>query len=338
MRRLAAIGIVLIALIAGALVVLWPRHPHGLTLYSAVDYGPAVAKAFTAETGIPVTVVRLSTGALLAKVSAEGHRPAWALIWFDGDMAAAALDQAGLLQPHAAPALPYAPLGQALTPSDGSYAPTGLTLAGAFTYKPADLAAPPATWPDLLKPNLSNAVGMNNPAISGPTYPILAGMLSQAGGWPAGQAYMRALAAAGLHVYAKNANTLAAVRQGDIKLAVTQSSAAWYLAAKDKSLKVAVPKPTFALPSVIAVARGLPADQLKSAEAFIAFAMAVRTQRLRMAEVGGDSYYWPLTTDVAPGRALPPLSSLTVKTLNAAEWGARESEINAWFNKAVAAK
>jgi iron(III) transport system substrate-binding protein len=338
MRRLTAIVVVLCAIVAGALFVLWPRHRESLTLYSAVDYGSAVAHAFTAQTGVEVNVVNLSTGGLLAKVSAEGKRPAWALAWFDGDMAAAALDQAGLLERGAAPALPYTALGKSLAPADGAYTPTGLTLAGAFTYKPAELASPPAGWSDLLSPGLNGAVGMNNPAISGPTYPILAGMLSQAGGWPAGQSYVLALAHHGLHVYAKNANTLAAIGQGDIKVAVTQSGAAWYLAAKDPTLKVGIPSPSFALPSVIALAPGQSPERKALAQRFIRFVMSAKTQQLRMSQGKGDSYYWPLTMDVAAKSALPPLETLTVKTLDAADWGARESEINAWFSKAVASK
>ncbi|MDE2463423.1 MAG: extracellular solute-binding protein, partial [Alphaproteobacteria bacterium] len=235
MARLGAIAVLALAIIVGALALLWPRHQSGLVLYSAVDYGPQVAAAFTRETGIRVQVVDLSTGALLAKISAEGHHPAWTLAWFDGDLAAAALDHSGLIAHKSVPHLAFTALGQSLVPADRSYTPTGLTLAGAFTYHAAQLKQPPSSWADLLDPALTNAVGMNNPAISGPTYPIFAGLLEQAGGWPQGKGFVRRLVAQGLHVYTKNANTLAALRSGDIKLAITQSSAAWFVAARDPS-------------------------------------------------------------------------------------------------------
>ena len=309
-----------------------------MVLYSAVDYGPAVAKAFKQETGIDVTVVDISTGALLAKVSAEGHHPAWSLVWFDGDLAATALDKAGLLAKHTVPDLPFNTLGKTLVPADGSYTPTGLTLAGAFTYHSNQLKNPPARWDDLLRPGLKGVVGMNNPAISGPTYPILAGMLSQAGGWPQGQHYVEALVHNGLHEYAKNSNTLAALRSGDIDVAVTQSSAAWQVAAKDTSLKVTIPDPSFALPSVIAVAQGLPPKQAKEAERFIRFTMEPKVQALRMANDEGDGYYWPLTTNVKTSHAMPPLSSLSVRVLDATRWGPLENTINAWFSKTMQAR
>ncbi len=336
MKRFWIVGVLLVAVVAGSLWALWPRSRQGLVLYSAVDYGPAVAAAFTKATGIPVTAIRLTTGALLARISAEGERPAWTLAWFDGDLAAAALDQSGLLARHTVPPLPWNAQGRALLPADGSYTPTGLTLAGAFTYRPTVLAAPPHTWSDLERPGLRGAVGMNNPAISGPMYPLLAGMLKQGGGWPRGRSFVTALKANGLHVYTKNDSTLAALRAGDIKVAITQSSAAWYLAAKYPALHVAVPDPAFTLPSVLVVAAGTPAPAAAAAERFIRFAMAHDTQRLRMAEGGADGYYWPLTRDAPkPVSSLPPLRSLRVVTLDSSRWGPLEARINQWFTQAV---
>lgn len=336
MKRALPIALVILVMVAAATWVLWPTRHHGLVLYSAVDYGPDVAKAFTRETGIPVTVVRLSTGALLARVSAEGQRPSWTLAWFDGNEAAAGLDGAHLVAHHTVPDLPWTALGRELVPADGSYTPTGLTLAGAFTFHPATLKDPPRSWSDLTAPALHDAIGMNNPAISGPMFPMLAGMLSQAGGWPQGKSFVMALKRNGLRVYPKNANTLAALRDGDIKVAITQSSAAWHLAAKDPALRVVIPKPAFALPSVLVVAAGVPPAVRLRAERFIRFAMAPSTQRLRMAGEDSDSLYWPLTRNApAPEKILPPLNSLTIEVLPAASWGEREAVVNSWFSRAV---
>jgi len=335
MKRLVLALCLLAVVVSGALYLLWPRRGQSLVLYSAVDYGPDVARAFKKRTGIDVKLVDISTGALLAKVSAEGHRPAWSLLWFDGDLAAAALDKAGLLGHHSVPDLPFTSLGKSLVPADGSYTPTGLTLAGAFTYHPAELKRPPARWTDLLAPGLKGEVGMNNPSISGPTYPILAGMLSQAGGWPQGETYVLGLAHDGLHIYAKNANTLAALKAGDIKVAVTQSSAAWNAAAKDSSLRVVIPDPSFALPSVIALSPKLSSRKHDEAERFIRFAMSPEGQALRLANGEGDGYYWPLTTNVKESHGMPALASLHVTRLGPAKWGALEGSINAWFDKSV---
>jgi iron(III) transport system substrate-binding protein len=337
MKRMLIPVFLLAAIIGGSAWALWPRGERGLILYTAVDYGPAVAQAFTHATGMPVTVVRLTTGALLAKISAEGHRPAWALAWFDGDLAAVALDRAGLVSRHTVPSsLPWTEEGRSLVPADGSYTPTGLTLAGAFTYQPAVLAHPPSTWMGLLAPGLHGAIGMNNPSISGPMYPMLAGMLAQGGGWPKGQAFVMGLKGNGLHVYAKNKATLAALREGDIKVAITQSSAAWYLAARDRSLRVSIPKPAFALPSVLVVAAGIPSQTRLAAERFIRFAMSHDMQKLRIGQGEGDSYYWPLTTDAPhPQAGMPALGSLPITHLDPERWGPIEPQVNQWFGQAI---
>lgn len=336
MKRIWIPVVLLAAIISGSVWALWPRGQQGLVLYSAVDYGPAVAGAFTRATGIKVTVVPLTTGSLLAKVSAEGRRPAWTLAWFDGDLAAAALDHAGLVARHTVPRLPWTAEGRALIPTDGSYTPTGLTLAGAFTYRPTVLPNPPKTWSDLLAPGLHGAIGMNNPAISGPMYPMLAGMLAQGGGWPAGQAFVMRLKDNGLHVYAKNKVTLAALRAGDIKVAITQSSAAWYLAAEHPSLRVSLPKPSFALPSVLTVAAGVSPKAKAAAERFIRFAMSHDIQSLRMLKGEGDGYYWPLTSDApAPKAGMPALATLSIKALDPRRWGVIEPQVNQWFSRAI---
>ncbi|MBU6296979.1 MAG: extracellular solute-binding protein [Alphaproteobacteria bacterium] len=335
MKRFIVAVLGLGVLFGAGLYLLWPREQRGLVLYSAVDYGPAVATAFTKKTGIPVTLVDLSTGALLAKVSAEGQRPAWSLVWFDGDLAAAALDKAGLLATHTTPNLPWNDMGKQLIPADGSYTPTGLTLAGAFTYRKDTITDPPSHWSDLTNPSYRGAVGMNNPAISGPMYPLLAGVLHQAGGWPKGQSYVLALGANGLHVYTKNANTLAAVQQGEIKIAVTQSSAALYFAASHPAYGVAIPNPAFALPSVIAMSPNMSSEIRGEAEQFVRFAMSPDIQKLRMAKGEGDGKFWPVTKNIVRPSGLPPLSSLTITVLDPKKWGPREEAVNAWFSKAV---
>lgn len=336
MKRVVVLGFFLVVLAAVAVWALWQRGPQGMVLYSAVDYGDEVAKAFTKKTGIPVTVVDLTTGSLLARVSAEGDHPSWTLAWFDGNEAAAGLDGANLVARGTVPKLDWTPLGRKLVPPDGSYTPTGLTLAGAFTYRPSELKDPPHTWSDLDNPSLHGAIGMNNPAISGPMFPMLAGMLDQAGGWPAGKSFVMGLKANGLHVYPKNKNTLAALRAGDIKVAITQSSAAWNILARDPSLRVILPKPSFALPSVIVVAEGTPSREKQKAEQFIRFAMSPATQRLRMANSEGDSLYWPLTTNApAPNKILPSLKGIDIKIMPAVYWGGLEPKINRWFSHAV---
>lgn len=331
MRRLIAAGFA--AIIVGvAVLVLWPEGKRGLVLYTGLDYGTAVSRAFTKKTGIPVRTIRLSTGALLARITAEGTHPDWDIAWFDGSTAAAALDDAGLLAHGLMPPVPLTAQGRVMLPADGAYLPTGFTLAGVFVFKKDGGLVPPVGWGGLTAPPYRGVVGMNDPSISGPTYPALAGMLKQAGGWPQGKSYVEALKANGLQVFAKNDATLAALRAGTIRLAVVQSSAGVNVATNiDKDIEVAYPHPAYILPNVIVLSKGSQGEIRREAEAFIAFAQSPEGQKIRMEQGGADGFYWPVTATPAPPATLPPLSTLDLATLDAAHWGKLETPVLAWF-------
>lgn len=336
MRQLIA-GFFLLVIVAIAAMLLWPGGgAQGLVLYSGLDYGPAVARAFTARTGIKVRVIRLATGGLLARITAEGRHPDWTLAWFDGATAAVSLDRAGLLARHLPPPTGLTPLGQSMLAADGAYIPTGFTLAGVFVTPRAATVAPPATWSDLTAPPYHGMLGMNDPSISGPTYPALAGMLASDGGWPAGKGFIEALKQDGLHIYAKNDATLAALRSGAIQLAIVQSSAAINVAANvDPALRVTFPRPAYILPNVIVMAPGLSRARRKEAERFIAYVNSPAAQAIRMRQGAGDGYYWPVTGTTPPRHALPALATLDLAPLDAARWGAAQNAIVGWFARRI---
>jgi iron(III) transport system substrate-binding protein len=333
MRKLFA-GVVAVIIILIGIVLLWPTTDSGLVLYTGLDYGPAVAAAFTKETGIKVNVIRLSTGSLMARIVAQGSHPAWDLAWFDGATAAVSLDRAGLLAHNLLAPAHLNATGQTMLSPDGAYMPTGMTLAGIYIYDPQRLANPPTTWADLTQPAYQGQIGMNDPSISGPTFPMLAGMLSNAGGWPEGQGYVQALKANGLHMFAKNDATLAALQSQAISLAIVQSSAAIYFAASHPGLKSIFPDPAFVLPNVMVEAAGLSGRKQREAAEFLAFVMRPDIQKLRQTSGEADGDYWPITTDApAPLPGMPALSSLQTVTLDPVHWGPLENAINIWFAK-----
>lgn len=336
MRQLIA-GLFLAVVIVVAAILLWPSgDSQGIVLYSALDYGQAVAKAFTAKTGIAVHVIRLPTGGLLARVTAEGHHPDWTVAWFDGATAAVLLDRAGLLGHRLTAPADLTATGKTMLSPDGAYVPTGFTLAGVFVSPRNAAFTVPTTWSQLTEPAYRGLFGMNNPSISGPTYPALAGMLASDGGWPAGKSFIEALKQNGLHVFPKNDATLAALRNGTIKLAIVQSSAALHVADEvDRRLRVTFPRPAYVLPNVIVMARGLSAAKRKLAERFIAYVNSPAAQAIRVKQGKGDGYYWPVTRTPAPRHALPALSTLAVAPLNAARWGAKQNTIVGWFTHAI---
>lgn len=326
-RRLAFITALALAMGIG---IARPQPRQGLVLYSALGYGPAVAAAFTRETGIPVRVASFRTGALFGHIAAEGRHPRWSLAWFDDAPGATALDKRGLLAHGLPEPAGLNEWGKAMLSPDGAYAPTGFTLAGVFVTAADPYLKPPADWPALTGPRYRGVVGLSDPLLSQGDYPLLAGMLESGGGWPGGKPFIRALKQAGLHVYADDSDVLAALRSGSISVGLMPLSTALHAANLDKALRVTIPKPAYAAPSVIVMAKGLKAERRREAERFIAFVNRPSIQRLRMRAAGP---YWPVTTSPPPPAIRPPASGAAV--LNAAKWGAREQSVISWFSRRI---
>ena len=156
-----------------------------LVLYAAEGYDSAMAKAFTAKTGIQVKLDDDSTGPLLTKIEAEKNNPQWGLLWVDGDTAFASLDKQGMLEPYLTTNT-LNTVGKALTPKDHSYTPTGATVMAALIYNSAKVTSVPTSYSDLLGSPYAGKVGMNDPSQSGPTYPFIAGVMNQLGGQSGG--------------------------------------------------------------------------------------------------------------------------------------------------------
>jgi len=335
-RRLIGASLIVLLLMGAAIIYLWPRSRGGaLVLYCALDYCADVAQAYQHLSGDSVEVVRLSTGPLLARITAEGHTPHWEVAWFDGPEAAEGLAAADLAAHGLALPVSWNAIGRAEQSPDGAYIPTGLTLAGVFVVPQSFAAGPPLAWKDLLRPGLRGRVGMNNPAISGPALPVLAGLLTQGGGWPAGQTFIEALKRNGLHVYAKNNATLTALKSGQIEIAVVQSSAAYYWQRHDPGLRVILPQPAYDLPSVMVISAGLHGRNLVAARKFMQFVLSANGNRLRSQEGSADSLYWPLTQEASPNSQLPKISQVTLAHLNPIYWGKLDKVLSPWFSNVM---
>ncbi len=306
-----------------------------LTIYAAFGYDRAVAQAFTRSTGIPVQLVHLSTGPLLARVQAEGARAQWDVLWFDGNLAMRELALQHRLACGWMPGVSYDAAGRALLPADRCYLPTGLTYAGTMLVDTRRVGTLPRSWADLASPALRGKVGMNNPAISGPTFPFVAGIL-QHDGMRAGKAYFERLKANGLRVYPTNSVTLRALQYGQIDVAVVQSSAALGFAARQPGLRIVAAPPSAELPSDIAIGAAARGRALAQARAFVAFVLSPAGQRaMQHGDPSADSNYQPLLQGVAP---LPAVSSLAVparERLDPRIWGPREGAVDSWFSAHV---
>ncbi|MHB8393476.1 MAG: extracellular solute-binding protein [Candidatus Dormibacteria bacterium] len=309
-----------------------------LIVYAAEGYDANTVAAFQAKTGIPTQLVDDSTGPLLARIQAQINNPQWGLLWVDGDEAFAALDKQHYLVRGFEPKAAWTAAALKVVPSDQSYIPTGFTAIPAVVYNSQVVSAPPTNWLQLLQPQWQGAVGMNNPAVSGPTYPFVAGMMQYLGGVSQGESYFQQLKNNGLKIFPTNKPTLAALIQGQIKLALVQNSAGLGAAFQDSKLKLAYLDPVTLLPSVIGIDGKASKQEQLEAEEFVNFVFSAAGQHQRLiGDPHGDSLFWPAVKGYSQLSAVPPFSSIPYQVLNAYTWGPREASIDEWFSNNIVA-
>jgi iron(III) transport system substrate-binding protein len=310
--------------------------PVPLVVYSAQGYDSAMTKAFTKATGIPVQLDDNSTGPLLTQIEASKNNPKWGLLWADGDTAFAGLDTQGLLLKGWEPSVTWNSLGSSVVPKDQSYAPTGVTLMGIVAYNKAKVPNPPSTWQELESSTWKGQVGMNDPSQSGPTFPLIAGVMNYLGGVPAGEKYFSTLKSNGLIIHQTNGPTLQALTSGQINLALVQSSAAIGATFTDKNIGIKYLSPATLLPSAIGIdAKASPQVQAE-AKQFAAFVLSAAGQKvMQSGDPTGDSLYYPVVSGVNPLSSLPSLASVKTQTVNPYTWGPQEATINNWFDSSI---
>ena len=318
-----------------------------LVVYSAQGYDSATVKAFNAtHPGFTVTLNDNSTGPLLQQIQAEGSHPTWGVLWVDGAQAFAQLDREGLLAKHIVPHVSFNTVGRANIPADGSYVPTGLTATGALVYDSSQITAAqlPKTWADLLKPQFKGVLGMNDPTQSGPTYPLIAGVMNDLGHYrsgsttaavKAGEAFFTKLKANGLVINATNGPTLSAIAAHTIKMAIIQSSAGYGAeVSTSPSFRVAYLNPVTALPGVIGIDGKMPKAVRAEAQKFVDYVLSPRGQHvMQIGDPQGDSLFWPVLNGEKPAnKVIPSLSTVPMQTTNPYVWGPLESTVNTWFS------
>ena len=310
-----------------------PAATVPLVLYSAQGYDSAMSKAFTKATGIPVSLDDNSTGPLLTQIEASKNNPKWGLLWADGDTAFAGLDVQNLLLKGWEPSVTWNSLGASVLPKDKSYAPTGVTVMGIVAYNKSKVPNPPTTWQALESSAWKGQVGMNDPSQSGPTFPLIAGVMNYLGGVSAGEKYFTTLKSNGLVINPTNGPTLQALTSGRINLALVQSSAAIGAELGDKNLGIAYLNPVTLLPSAIGIDAKAPAAEQAEAKQFIEFVLSPAGQAvMQSGDPTGDSLYYPVLQGVNPLSALPSLASTSTQSINPYTWGPQEGTINTWFD------
>jgi len=321
--------------VAAATPAATPKASTTLVFYSAQGYDSAMATAFQQKTGIKVNLVDDSTGNIVAKIEAEKSNPHWDIAWFDGASTMQALDNEGILLTGWTPAdvANYDSLGSSLIPADKAYYPASVTAAAAIGVN-TKLVAPadyPKDWSDLLSPRFKDAVGMNDPSISGPTYPYVAGIL-QIMGMQKGEQFFSQLKANGMKVFPTNGNTLKALLAGQVKAVTIQDSALVEAKVKGDPIQIIYPKGgVVTLPGVIAIDKNAP--DMDAARKFVEFVLSVEGQKVMIdpSNGGGDSYFNPLISGLSPNPARQQ-SGINWVPLNTIQAAGQINEVKTWFH------
>jgi iron(III) transport system substrate-binding protein len=154
----------------------------------------AMVEAFQAETGIPTSFVRMSSGEALARLRAGAGAPEFDVWWggpADGQVAAGA---EGLVEPYVSPNA--AAIADEHKAADGTW--TGVYIGAlGFCSNQAILdelgVEVPDSWDDLLDPALAGNVSVAHPASSGTAYTTFYTQVLRLGGEDEGLDYMKAL-------------------------------------------------------------------------------------------------------------------------------------------------
>jgi iron(III) transport system substrate-binding protein len=310
----------------------------GLTLYSAQGYDSDAAKAFQKQSGITTKLVDDSTGNILAKIAAEGSNPQWDVAWFDGNVTMQTLDdQSLLLKWHSPNTSNLTSQGAQYVPSDGSYYPSGLTTVGAIAYNTKHVpgAGLPKDWPDLLKAAYKNLIAMNDPAYSGPTYPLIAGVSQIMGGENQGKQFFTQLKANGLKIFQTNDPTLNSVETGAREFGIVQDSAIYGAIKAGQPLGIIYPTSgAIGLPSVIGVAAS--GKHQACAEQFVNWILSTAGQMVMTHHdpTDGDTYFIPVVNGVTPV-VTRQVSGIDVVNLSVPQWSAAEAEFKQWFHNNI---
>ncbi|TDF98685.1 ABC transporter substrate-binding protein [Paenibacillus piri] len=308
------------------------------TLYVAESFDKALAKSFEEKTKIKVNIVHIATGDLIAKIQAERNNPHWDVAWFDGATSMQSLNKQGLLLKDWSPAnvSNYTSLGKELIPSDRAFFPTHVTAAAAIAYNTNAVKKEqaPKDWSDLLKPEFKNSVAMNDPSVSGPTYPFVAGMLQQLGE-AKGKQFFQDLKANGLKTFPKNPNTLQSLLTGATKAIMIQDTA--ILNSKTKGDPVEIVYPASGVPMLYGTIAVSPkSSRMDAAKQFVEYVLSPEAQKQMVdPKVGeADSYYLPIIqgVEMSPQRPTQEVKWLNVDVIKGSE---AENELKKWFHDSI---
>lgn len=301
-------------------------------------WGPTMSDRFSDDTGVPTEIADLGGGEILARIAAEANNPQWDVVVLDGHGSLQALaDDGALLTGWSVDSLDNLDdQGSALLPEGNAWVPISLHAAAVIAYN-TDLVDPadvPTTWSDLTDPVYA-PIGMADPAVAAPAYPIVSWFFDDLG-TDAAEEFFGTLSANGLNKYPKNGPVAQALASGEVAVAMLQEQNTYGLLTDGEPVDFVWPEE--GAPGVVR-AMAISADTPRpcAAQAFAQWLFTPDTMSYLMAEGEDDGIISPLVegTDRSSLPRERPTDGLLVFP-SAAVAAEREIEIKDWFANELA--
>lgn len=311
--------------------------PGQVVIYSSVDEANAkkILDAFTAETGINVSFVFLSSGPAIARITAEKSNPQ-ADVWLGApaENHIVAKEQ-GLSQPYVSSALKT--LDEPFKDKDGYWR--------AFYMNPMAFAvntevltrigAPmPATWEDLLKPAYKGQIQVPTPQASGTAYNMVAALVKLWGEEKAFD-YMKKLNPNIQTYTSSGTGPSKAVAVGQCAIGIQFTPAFFESIDQGFPLKVVFPKEGVGFESpAVSILAG--AKNLDAAKILVDWLVSKKGQDV-LAEQ--KTYFYPVNPKAALGPGMPKFSSLKTIAFDTVWAGENKKRlVERWVNEVLPAK
>ncbi len=308
-----------------------------VVVYSSVDEANAkkILDQFTADTGIKVAFVHLSSGPAMARIKAEINNP-------QADVWMGAPSENHIVAKEEGLTVPYTG-GDFAALKSGFKDPQGYWRS--FYMNPMAFAvntevlkrlgAPmPASWEDLLNPAYKGQIQMPTPQASGTAYNIVASLVTIVGEEKAYQ-FMKALNPSVQTYTSSGTGPSKGVSVGQCAIGIQFTPAFFEFIDKGYPLEVVYPKEGvwFEAPAV-SILKG--AKNLQSAQALVDWLISKKSQDVL---TDAKTFFYPVVPGAKLGKGMPAFESLKTVDVDV-KWAGENKKrlVERWVNEVLPAK
>ena len=294
------------------------------------DFDAVIPDMFKDATGYDVEVVVGNGAETMSRIAAEKGNPQWDVVWIDSMYDVYNLSKDGDLMTdiEVENSKNLTEFSKTLVPENKCFYPTGIHAAGVLVYR-NDIyleEEAPKTFEELTDAKYAGQVGMADPGVAAPAYPLAAYFMDKMG-LEGGQNYFTTMFSQGLKVFPKNPQVVQALASGEISVAMLQESNAYGMIESGEPISIVWPED--GAPGATRVAAiSASTSQPEIAKAFVNFLLDAETQQT-LIELGDEGFFEPSAEGVTLKAERDADAKLAVADV---EFGSEnEGDIKAWF-------